>query len=84
MGRQSLNSSPRPPTGTCPGVTSRWVTATIGTLAGKQTDPVGPPRTKRNCQAARSPVKRTPFDTTLLGRKLALFQYVGALVEPGR
>jgi hypothetical protein len=43
------------------------VTAAIGTLAGKQTDPVGPPRIKRNRQSARSPVKRTPFDTTLLG-----------------
>jgi hypothetical protein len=42
------------------------VTAAIGTLAGKQTDPVGPPRIKRNRQSARSPVKRTPFDTTLL------------------
>jgi hypothetical protein len=42
------------------------VTATIGTLAGKQTDPVGPPRVKPNRQSARPPVKRTPFDTTLL------------------
>ena len=45
----------------------RWVTATIGTLAGKQTGPVGPPRVKRNRQSVRPPVKRTPFDTTLLG-----------------
>ena len=45
------------------------MTATIGTLAGKQTDPVGPPRVKRNRQSVRPPVKRTPFDTTLLGTK---------------
>jgi hypothetical protein len=44
------------------------VTATIGTLAGKQTDPVGPPRVKPNRQSARPPVKRTPFDTSLLER----------------
>ena len=50
----------------------------------KPTGPVCPPRVKPNRQSARPPVKRTPFDTTLLGRKLALFQYVGALVEPGR
>jgi DNA-binding CsgD family transcriptional regulator len=43
------------------------VTATIGTLAGKSTDPVCPPRIERNRQSARPPVKRTPFDTTLLG-----------------
>jgi hypothetical protein len=42
------------------------VTATIGTLAGKSTDPVCPPRIERNRQSARPPVKRTPFDTTLL------------------
>ena len=42
------------------------MTATIGTLAGKQTDPVGPPRVKRNRQSARPRVRRTPFYTTLL------------------
>jgi hypothetical protein len=43
------------------------VTATIGTLPGKPTDPVCPARIKRNRQSARPPVKRTPFDTSLLG-----------------
>lgn len=54
------------------------MTAAIGTLAGKQTDPVGPPRIKRNRQSARSPVKRTPFDTTLL-----VSCQVEALIFPG-